>query len=459
MANPYYVQPQAGAALANNLAGLGAVLEQKRDEEAAQELAKNAQNAVLEAFRSKDPNQMAEASIMYPELSGQLDKAIGISSRDQDESAKGFLRSVVANPQAADQLYNQRISDIQARGGDASQTIQSYNDFQANPEGELLEMQMVYAAKDPKGWEAYQKMVSREKPEAATDLGKLQQDLNAGFISQAQYDQQVQSSLSPEGADKRERRINDYVSRFNMSREEAIQKVDADIRLDEQGNLISYDPISGTGSIVDVERGTKVPDRVDLKPTELKDLGYDPGKGTGMVAAAAGIFNSTLGQLPLIPVVGTTSEETAQNLRVLERDAIKALATSGRPPVVEQERILKAIPEAMNAFENPEVAKQKMLNFVDIMGDQYISDVRFAEDTSNDRKSRNDSRKRARAIEGIMRRQLTPQAADSIINAMDDAEMARSTVMDISDEEILSFDPSNLSDEEFEIYFERVNSL
>lgn len=458
MNNPFYVSPQGGASLGQNLAGLGQILETKREEEKALKASEEAQNAVLEAYQSGDPNRMAEASIKYPQLGETIRSAMGIKTDSQNKEFNAFTRQVLSDPERAPEYYEQRIQMLDSQGRDSTQTRQSYQDFLKDSNSELKEMEVVYATNDKEGYDAFRDIYRQEGPKASTDLGKLKQDLDAGFISQEQYDGKLKETLGPEGVDQRERKINDYMDLFSLDRESAVKRVDSEVRLDEQGNLIEYDPTSGSGRLVDVERTTESTQRPTLKPTELKDLGFDPAKGTGFGAAALNVYNSTLGQIPFAPTLGRDKAEASQKLRFLERDAINALATSQRPSVVEQERIMNIIPQADDWFENPDIARQDMTQFVDIMVNEYIADLRYADDPNNDRASRNASRSSARAVEGIMRRTLTPEAADEIFNSIDRTEAANGKINELSFDEVVAIDPSSLSDEEFEIYFERLNS-
>ena len=143
------------------------------------------------------------------------------------------------------------------------------------------------------------------------------------------------------------------------------------------------------------------------------ELSFDPGEGTGFGATFLGAWNSTFGQIPILPIA-QGPEEAAQKLRILERDAIRALASSGRPPVVEQERIIAALPRGMEWFENPEVATFKAASFVDLMVDQYIDDLRFRNDPTNPKDGRDAASERSRQVEGIIRRMLTEDAANQL---------------------------------------------
>ncbi len=205
------------------------------------------------------------------------------------------------------------------------------------------------------------------------------------------------------------------------------------------------------------DRGDNTPPPV-ADPAEIEDLSIDVAAGTGAWASMLALYNKTAGQLPFLPIA-KGPEQAAAQLRVLERDAIRALASSGRPPVIEQQRIMAVIPGALEWFENPEVAQLQTTNFVDLMMQQYSDDLRFSSDPSNPEDVRNSSRERANNIESIIRRVLVPDAANAMFNTTNRMVGSGSRIQEMSSEELMSIDLSDLSDDELDIYEERVRGL
>ena len=292
-----------------------------------------------------------------------------------------------------------------------------------------------------------------------TDLGKITADLNAGLInnSQAEILRSAAVLEAPERlADQRERKIVQYMEFFDKSREEAIRAVDSVIMPDDKGNIVRYDPISGTSEILS-QVGVEAPTDLSLPDAaEVEDLAFDPAKGTGFGASFLGLWNSTLGQVPFLPIA-EGPEEAAQELRVIERDAIRALASSSRPPVIEQQRIMSIIPDAMNWFENPEVAQGKMTNFINLMMNQYVDDMRFSSDLTNPKAIREESRARSNNIESIVRRVLTPEAAQVMFDSLSRVEQSVNDISGMSMEELQGLDMGSLSDEQLDIYIQRMS--
>lgn len=257
-------------------------------------------------------------------------------------------------------------------------------------------------------------------------------------------------------ADQRDRKIGDYMRLFSMSEEDATRAVDSSVMLDDRGNVISFDPISQQGALVDIDVG-QAPESLNTpRPASVEDLAFDPAKGTGFARSFIGLWNSTAGQLPFVPV-GEETEQAAQNLRVLERDAINALASSGRPPLVEQERIMSIVPDAMAWTQNPEIAQYKMTNFIDLMMNQYVDDIRFSQDRRNPKNVRETSSERARKIESIVRRVMTPEAADSMFQSLARIEEEVGDIQGMSNDDLMNMDVSEMTDAQLDLYIERLS--
>jgi hypothetical protein len=173
MASPadFYVQP--GNDLSQSLSGLSGTLGQMREEKARQaerqrlidaEAEKEKRNqdrflaaktAAQAALQSGDPDKMAEVTLEFPEIGQGLSRAFGIVDAEKKAKASSFARELVTNPQQADQIYQSRIEDIKARNGDPTDTIRSYQAFQQNPQGELKNLQFMWAAMDKDSYGAF----------------------------------------------------------------------------------------------------------------------------------------------------------------------------------------------------------------------------------------------------------------------------------------------------------------
>jgi hypothetical protein len=173
MASPadFYVQP--GNDLSQSLSGLSGTLGQMREEKARQaerqrlidaeaekekriqERFTAAKAAAQAALQSGDPGKMAEVTLEFPEIGQGLSRAFGIVDAEKKAKASSFARELVTNPQQAGQIYQSRIEDIKARNGDPTDTIRSYQAFKQNPQGELKNLQFMWAAMDKDSYGAF----------------------------------------------------------------------------------------------------------------------------------------------------------------------------------------------------------------------------------------------------------------------------------------------------------------
>lgn len=163
--NPFYVDP--GNDFSSGLSGLsatmanirqGRVVEAERQrqiqaEEAQKQRMADATAAAQQAYQSGDPEAMAQASLQFPEIGENLRKTIGLDNERKNKEASEFARRLLtASPDQRASIYEERINSLQEQGRDPSHTIQSYKDYQRNPNGELQALETVWAGTDPKGY-------------------------------------------------------------------------------------------------------------------------------------------------------------------------------------------------------------------------------------------------------------------------------------------------------------------
>jgi len=186
--NPYTVE--AGNDYSSGLSGLSNTIanvrqakiqeaEQQRKQDIydrAQKRFTEVQSAAQKAFSSQNPDEVAKIAVQYPEITQMLQQATGLKEDMQKKEASGFLRQLnAASPDQRDAIYQQRIQSIKDRGGDPSHSIQSYADYKADPEGEILNTRMLLAGADPEGYKAFateqeaKAKVQAEKDKAARE--------------------------------------------------------------------------------------------------------------------------------------------------------------------------------------------------------------------------------------------------------------------------------------------------
>jgi hypothetical protein len=254
---------------------------------------------------------------------------------------------------------------------------------------------------------------------------------------------------------EREARIQEYIN-LGMSRPQAIERLDAQYMTDPvTGNLIAINRATGQATIPEV-RTAAPPARIPAPPSVTEEqLAFDPGKGTGLAASFLGLWNSTVGQAPFAPTF-MGAETAAQQLTFLGRDAIKSMATSDRPPVIEQERILQALPQAMDWAENPATARSKLMSFIDLMTTQYVDDLRYSQNQRMPKDVRESSAERARAVEALIGRVLTPEAGKAMFDSLRSVEQSTQSIQLATPEQLQAIDPSTLDDAALDAYIERL---
>jgi hypothetical protein len=210
------------------------------------------------------------------------------------------------------------------------------------------------------------------------------------------------------------------------------------------GAVYKLDPLSGMADRV-TQRVPDEPNQTAVFKFMSEDLSFDPGAGTGAGSAFINAWNNTIGQLPLAPV-GETTSAAMQTLRNLERKSVDALKLSSRPPIFEQEKIGELVPDPGAIFQNPNLATNRIVDFINMMGDQYVNDMRYATDINNENnEARITSLSRARAFKSIINDVITPEASASFFEALDTFEGGTARVMDMSDQEFNDLQRSGFS--------------
>jgi hypothetical protein len=261
-----------------------------------------------------------------------------------------------------------------------------------------------------------------------------------------------------ESANARERRIEDIQSTFGINRQQAIQRLEANTVLDPTtGNLIQQDLATGEYSAVPINIPSSQRTVGEPPAVDINQISFDPALGGGIVTGLQNLWNVTAGQVPFLDVA-TNRTDAQQQLRFLERDAISALASSSRPPVVEQERIAALLPQPGQWLQNPREAREKVVGFVDVMVQQYVDDLRYVSDPSVPNTLKRDINVRINSVERVVRRVLTPEAADKVFEAVNTFEGQRNSILEMPLSEINSLDITSLTDAELAALEERLKN-
>lgn len=201
--NPYYVDP--GNDYSSGLAGLSQTLGGIRQDriaqaevqrrqaqqqleqdkyDRAQQRFQEVQQAAMKAFDSQDPDVIARTSIQYPEITEMLKSTAGLKDDVQNRDALEFTRAFAnADDSTRPALYESRIKSIQDRGGDPTHTIQSYQDYQQNPQAETRDVISYWAGIDPKGYSVYS---NEQKAAQRAQIEQQKMDQQQSLFNQAE---------------------------------------------------------------------------------------------------------------------------------------------------------------------------------------------------------------------------------------------------------------------------------
>lgn len=303
--NPFTVTPLGGygPAVQGGLQGLGAVLGARREAQQQQQQ----RTELLEAYRSQDPNQVAEVALRYPEQAQSLMEAINFRDERARQEGGSFAREVLtASPERRNELYERRIRSLQARGLDPTETIRSYQDFVNDPEGELREMESFFAAADPEGFKAFRRdfqmgtgPLAGYRFDPATGDYTISPELKAELQADAQRKATKAGMLTPKDVAG----VNDKVTNLTKGVREI------------QASAKSLEALEGRGSaaskLAAVFKFMKALDPTSVVRESEQGLVYS---AEGAARNIAGMLNSLMGEGRLTETGFKDIVDTAQTL-------------------------------------------------------------------------------------------------------------------------------------------------
>jgi len=193
-ANPFYVAPAGD--ISSGLAGIGTVLkdvgEQRRireEEEAARLANEQAQLEINDAIQSGDINTLRMTAVKYPQVADAIYNGFKAQKDEDKASTLGWMRKIVTagNPVQAKAILESEIARLDTIGRDSSILRGELMDLESDPEGFVQSTKLGYAAIAPENeYKAY--LEANKRPEANTEAGKARQDLEAGLITQEEFD-------------------------------------------------------------------------------------------------------------------------------------------------------------------------------------------------------------------------------------------------------------------------------
>ncbi len=157
---------------ANPLSGLGAVTGNYIQQQGE----KKVMDEAVEAFKTGDPDAVAEFVIRNPQSSAAIDKAMGF----KNEATKANLIQTsmdILNGLNPDQVIQDRINEVESQDGDASHTRELQSSVSGNPEAAKQKALMALAVHSPQAYKAY--MDQKAKPQNPTT--RMQELEAAGY--------------------------------------------------------------------------------------------------------------------------------------------------------------------------------------------------------------------------------------------------------------------------------------
>lgn len=210
---------------------------------------------------------------------------------------------------------------------------------------------------------------------------------------------------------ERDRKIQGLMDR-GTPRNEAVDIVDRNLQ-------VKLDPLSGEPFTINLATGDReavggAPPQAPAAPVPEggpeKTVFDRIGEGVGFGAVVSETISRTAGQIvPSLADQETTQARTA--IRGLREKLLQALAISGRPPVVEQTRLLENIPST-GVFESEPHATAQLTELHGQLSRQLMDDLTFGNNRSNPKKLREKALEQAFHIQNMLRELGSPPAGE-----------------------------------------------
>ena len=113
----------------------------------------------------------------------------------------------------------------------------------------------------------------------------------------------------------------------------------------------------------------------------------------------------------------------------------------------------------MDFFQNPEVGEEKLTDFLDLMIQQYIDDLRYKDDLANPLSVRQESISRANDIESILRRTLKEDAYNRLQGEIKGVVYSPEELMGLDMESFMNIDPAQLPESSWDAYEAKLSEI
>lgn len=109
-----------------------------------------AQQAMMDAYETGDPQEMAKVSMMYPEASQMIEEQMKFTNSQTENTVRDTYRRIISNPDKAEDYLEQGIMEVEKFKGNPVNMRRDLSMFKEDPEEALNAVKMGYAGLDPK---------------------------------------------------------------------------------------------------------------------------------------------------------------------------------------------------------------------------------------------------------------------------------------------------------------------
>lgn len=163
MANPFIIDPTAGydpnaaSRLGQSLSGLGQVLGERRDKQAALDKQNKMQADMDAVMKSGDPAKVADFMRKNPEQADIVKQSMDAEGEMVREDATSFLSDILTTPEEQWlPKLKQRIDTVEGRGGDPKHSLKLIEAFGNSPENAKKIAETLLAMTDQDAFDSYE---------------------------------------------------------------------------------------------------------------------------------------------------------------------------------------------------------------------------------------------------------------------------------------------------------------
>ena len=177
--NPFLVTPHND--ITQGLGMLDKALQDRKQQQEQQQLnqqQQQAQQAASAAFKSGDPNAIAQAMVDNPQMAQALHNAQNFKTTATKQDLVNSARNVLLNPNDAENIIKKRIQTVTDAGGDPSDSIAALQEYKNNPKSLMQNARNVLALYDPNSLKELQLSQTGMTPYQSAMININQQNAN-----------------------------------------------------------------------------------------------------------------------------------------------------------------------------------------------------------------------------------------------------------------------------------------